>query len=103
MTTFEHIKLRDMLNHRALVIAENERMAELEQHATPLFVVFIIAVILIVLGLSLSKYVNAQTESAEESNRILADCMNGRAILVDGAIMRCSIVKHNLVENLKNE
>lgn len=100
-TTFEHIKLRDMLNHRAQVIAENERMKEMEQHATPLFVVFIVAVILLVLGMSLTRYVNAQTESAEESNRMLADCMNGRAILVDGAIMRCSIVKHNLVENMK--
>ena len=97
----KHQELAMLLNHRALVKAENERMEEMEQHATPLFVVFIIAVILLVLGLSLTKYVNAQTESAEESNRILADCMNGKAILVDGAIMRCSIVKHNLVENLK--
>ncbi len=97
----DHFKLRDMLNRRAQIVAENERMREMESHATPLFVVFIIAVILLVLGMSLTKYVNAQTESAEESNRILADCMNGRAIMVDGAIMRCSIVKHNLVENLK--
>ena len=97
----EHQELAMLLNHRALIKAENERMAELESHATPLFVVFIIAVILLILGMSLTKYVNAQTESAEESNRILADCMNGRAIMVDGAIMRCSIVKHNLVENLK--
>ena len=97
----DHYMLKDTLNHRALVKAENELMEEMESHATPLFVVFIIAVILLVLGLSLTKYVNAQTESAEESNRMLAACMNGRAILVDGAIMRCSIVKHNLVENLK--
>lgn len=97
----EHQELARLLNHRALIVAENERMKEMEQHATPLFVVFIIAVILLVLGLSLTKYVNAKTESAEESNRILANCMNGRAILVDGAIMRCSIVKHNLVENIK--
>ncbi len=97
----EHQELAMLLNHRALVKAENERMAELEQHATPLFVVFILAVILLVLGLSLSKYVNAQTESANESNRILADCMNGRAILVEGAIMRCTIEKYNLVEGMK--
>lgn len=97
----KHQELAMLLNHRAQVKAENERMKELESHATPLFVVFIIAVILLVLGMSLTKYVNAQTESAEESNRMLAACMNGRAILVDGAIMRCSIVKHNLVESLK--
>ncbi len=97
----EHQELAMLLNHRALVKAENDRMEILESHATPLFVVFIIAVILLVLGLSLSKYVNAQTESAEESNRMLAACMNGKAIMVDGAIMRCSIEKHNLVENLK--
>ena len=97
----EHFQLRDILNHRALVKAENERIEELESHATPLFIVFIIAVILLVLGMSLTKYVNAQTESAEESNRILADCLNGRAIMVDGAILRCSIEKYNLVENLK--
>jgi len=97
----DHYLLKDTLNHRAQVKAENDCMREMEQHATPLFVVFIIAIILLVLGMSLTKYVNAQTESAEESNRMLADCMNGRAILVDGAIMRCSIVKHNLVKGLK--
>ena len=97
----EHQELAMLLNHRAQVKAENERIEELESHATPLFVVFIIAVILLVLGMSLTKYVNAQTESAEESNRMLAECMNGKAILVDGAIMRCSIEKYNLVETMK--
>ena len=97
----EHQELAMLLNHRALVKAENDRMKEMEQHATPLFVVFIIAVILFVLGMSLTKYVNAQTESSEESNRMLAACMNGRAILVDGAIMRCKIEKYNLIGGLK--
>lgn len=99
--TRDHYLLKDALNRQEQIKAENERMEEMEQHATPLFVVFIIAVILLVIGMSLTKYVNAQTESAEESNRILADCMNGRAILVDGAIMRCIITKYNLMEGSK--
>ena len=97
----EHQELAILLNHRAQVKAENNRMKEMEQHATPLFVVFIIAIILLAIGLSLSRYVSDQIASAQESNRILAECMNGKAILVEGAIMRCSIVKHNLVKGLK--
>lgn len=99
--TRDHYLLKDVLNHRAQVKAENERMEELESHATPLFVAFIVAVILGVLGLSLTRYVNVQNTELQRTAQILADCMNGGAVSVDDQIMHCTIERYSLADSVK--
>ena len=97
----EHYELKNALNLRAQRTAENKRMEEMESHATPLFVAFVIAVILGVLGLSMTRYINAQNAEVQRTAQILADCMNGGVVRVDDSIMRCTIEKYNLVGGLK--
>ena len=97
----EHQELANLLNRRIQHAAENKRMEEMESRATPLFVAFIVAVILGVSGLGLTRYVNAQNAELQHTAQILADCLNGKAVLVEDSIMRCTIKHYPLVEGMK--
>ncbi|OFZ67945.1 MAG: hypothetical protein A2V79_05500 [Betaproteobacteria bacterium RBG_16_56_24] len=88
------------LNRRAEVERENQRMAEIEKHATPLFYVVFGAAIAVILWTATADYRDvwqhkldtmADRKQYERVNATLASCANGAVVSFDDGLMTCRI------------
>lgn len=91
--------------------AENAAIEELEKRAAPLFWAMCLIVFAIALGVAVDgcKAVAAYhaglieriAEQAEQ-DEVLVQCIKGRTIDLDGALMRCEVTKYELVPGLRS-
>ena len=88
------------LNSRAEVERENQRMAEIEKHATPLFYIVFGAAIAAILWTATADYRDviqhkldtmADRQQAERISATLASCANGSVVSFDDGLMTCRI------------
>lgn len=93
-------KLNALANARQQMLVENKNMDELERYAMPLIWAFLIALVLFVGALAIDAYIKEISKSLAHTAFIMSECMNGRSIMIDDAIMHCSIEKYNLIRNL---
>lgn len=79
---------------------ENAAMAELEQRSAPLFWMVFVAVGLIATGL-LTDHVERYLALAADQEA-LVQCINGKAIGLDDAMLRCEVKHYQLVAGVKS-
>lgn len=104
-------KLNSMLDHAPRIRAQQQQAAEqatideLERRAAPLQWAVLLAVVAVTLGAAVDAWGPIAARIADQAAQaeVLARCMNGQAFSVGGdEILRCQIIKYNLVEGLKS-
>ena len=90
------------LNRRAEVERENQRMAEIEKHATPLFYIVFGAAIAVILWTATANYRDvwqhkldtmADKQQYDCISATMAKCANGGVITFDGLLLQCNHLK----------
>lgn len=102
MTTLAHQHIANRLNRRAEIARENQRMVEIERHATPLFYVVMAAAAAVMLWTLTAGYRDviqhrldtmADRQQYDRISATMAKCANGGVITFDGLLLQCNHLK----------
>lgn len=101
MSTLAHQPIAHMLNRRAESERENVHMDEIERRATPLFYVVMLAAVGVIGGSLIDEYAATKHAGSAKTASTFAQCLNGKSVAIDGAILRCEVKQYALVGGLK--
>jgi len=108
MTTLAHQHIANRLNRRAEIARENQRMDEIEKHATPLFYAVIGVAAAVVLWMVTADYRDVAqhrmdtfvaVESARKESALMARCARQEIVPFDDVMSQCTRLK--LMKGLK--
>ena len=102
MTTLAHQPIANKLNRRAQTARENQRMDEIERHATPLFYAVIGIAAAVVLWIATEDYRDVAqhrldtfvaVESAKQESALMARCARQEIVPFDDVMLACNRIE----------
>lgn len=85
------------VNRKAQTERENIAIDEMEKQAAPFFYLVLGCALLVIVGNMMDEYADSKHAGSIQTEKVMADCMNGKAIQADGSILRCEVVNYALV------
>ena len=78
---------------------ENAEMMDMEARSMPFY--WMLLVVVAIAATSFASNVKREQEEALAQSEVLAQCLNGRAVELDGAVLRCELRDYKLVHRME--